>query len=218
MTQRSLTLLLSLAAILLLGADNPRAERGADFPLFTKDDVFFNGKDLSGWEPDNTYWSVENGEIVGKVEGNHPYSYLTTTKAVKDFRLTLKIKLTPNDGNSGIQVRSVRIDKNEMKGPQCDVGKGWWGDLYEEHARGKLTTKNGEQWVNVNDWNTYEIVFVGNKLRTAINGHLCVDMDDAKFSKQGIIGFQIHAGGTMEVRFKDLKLEIDPKFELLTLQ
>jgi hypothetical protein len=205
----------AVLAVMMLGAEK---ERGADFPLFAKEDVIFNGKDLTGWEADSNYWSVENGEIVGKVEGNHPYSYLTTTKSVRDFRLTLKIKLTPNEQNSGIQVRSVRIGKDEMKGPQCDVGKGWWGHLYEEHGRALLTKKSGEEWVKPNDWNTYEIVFVGTKLRTAINGHLCVDLDDEKFVKQGVIGFQVHAGGTMEVRFKDVKLEVDPEFELKTLE
>lgn len=208
--------IVAIGLLALIGAEP--AERGRDFPPFAKGDTIFNGKDLSGWETDSNYWSVDDGQIVGKVEGNHPYSYLTTTKSVKDFRLVLQIKLVPNDANSGIQVRSVRLGKNAMKGPQCDVGQGWWGKLYEEHGRELLENKGGEQWVKPNDWNTYEILFIGNHLRTAINGHLCVDRDDDQFSKQGIIGFQVHAGGTMEVRFKDLKLEVDPKPELQTVK
>ena len=53
-------------------------------------------------------------------------------------------------------------------------------------------------------------------MRTAINGQRCVDIDDPKISRRGLIGLQMHAGGPMEVRFKDLKLELNPKFELLT--
>ena len=33
-------------------------------------------------------------------------------------------------------------------------------------------------------------------------------MDDPKMSQRGIFGLQIHAGGPMEVRFKDIKLEV----------
>ena len=56
----------------------------------------------------------------------------------------------------------------------------------------------------------------GSKIRTAINGQLCVDLDDPKISRRGIIGLQMHAGGPLEVRFKDLQLELNPKFELIT--
>ena len=43
-----------------------------------------------------------------------------------------------------------------------------------------------------------------------------MDLDDPKGARRGIIAFQLHSGGDMEVRFKDLKLELDPKFELST--
>jgi hypothetical protein len=98
-----------------------------------------------------------------------------------------------------------------MKGMQADIGKGWWGHLYEEHQRGLLTKKSGEQFVKPDDWNTYEIIAIGSKVRTAINGNLCVDMDDPKVAKQGVIGFQLHSGNTQEIRFRNLQLEINPK-------
>ena len=37
-----------------------------------------------------------------------------------------------------------------------------------------------------------------------------VDLDDPPGARRGIFGLQIHAGGPMEVRFKDLKLEVNP--------
>ena len=204
--------------MMLLAAD----EKPKDLPMFEagadgKTEIF-NGKDLGGWDKDADYWSVENGEIVAKAKGQHPYSYLTTQKAVGDFRLILEVKLVPNTENSGIQFRSARIGKNEMRGMQADVGKGWWGHLYEEHQRGLLTKKSGDQWVKGEDWNTYEILAVGSKVRTAINGKLCVDLDDPKVDKKGVIGFQLHSGGTQEVRFRNLQLEINPRFELKTLK
>jgi hypothetical protein len=88
--------------------------------------------------------------------------------------------------------------------------------LYEEHGRALLWDKSGEAHVKAEDWNNYEIVAVGTKIKTAINGKACVDLDDPKGARQGIIAFQLHAGGPMEVRFKDFQLELNPKLELTT--
>jgi hypothetical protein len=45
-------------------------------------------------------------------------------------------------------------------------------------------------------------------VRTWINGQLCVDLDDPKLARRGVIAFQVHSGGPMVVRFKDIKLEV----------
>jgi hypothetical protein len=70
--------------------------------------------------------------------------------------------------------------------------------------------------VNRDGWNTYEILAVGSKVRTAINGHVCVDLDDPNGARQGMIGLQMHAGGPLEVRFKELQVELNPKCEMST--
>ena len=178
--------------------------------------TFFNGKDLSGWEGNTNLWTVQDGEIVGKSSGLKNNEFLKSALLLGDFRLVLSVKLTPNKENSGIQFRSEVEPSGSVKGYQADVGAGWWGKLYEEHGRALLWDKSGEAHVKTEDWNTYEIVAVGSKIRTAINGKLCVDLDDPKGARRGIIAFQLHSGGAMEVRFKDLKLELDPKFELST--
>ncbi|MFL5338821.1 MAG: PVC-type heme-binding CxxCH protein [Gemmataceae bacterium] len=169
---------------------------------------FFNGKDLTGWDGNPKLWSVENGEIVGKSPGIKKNEFLKSQLAVTDFKLSLKLKLVPNKENSGVQFRSEALPDGEMKGPQADVGAGWWGKLYDESARGLIWDKSGEKHVKVDDWNEYVIEAVGPKVRTWLNGNLCVDLTDEKISLRGIFGLQIHAGGPMEVRFKDLKLEL----------
>ncbi|EEF61720.1 PVC-type heme-binding CxxCH protein [Pedosphaera parvula] len=180
---------------------------------------FFNKKDLSGWDGDMQLWRVENGEIVGHTDtGLKHNTFLKSTVAVDNFRLVLKMKLTPNKENSGIQFRSERFGDYEMKGMQADAGAGWWGKLYEENGRAILCDTKGDQFVNQDDWNTYEILAVDGKIKTAINGHLCVDVDDNKVARHGIFGLQMHAGGPLEVRFKDLQLELNPKFEMTTVK
>ncbi len=179
---------------------------------------FFNGKDLSFWDGDPDLWKVEKGEIVGKSPGLKQNEFLKSQLSLGDFRLVVKVKLVPNAGNSGIQFRSEALPDGEMKGCQADVGVGWWGKLYEERGRGLLWKDSGEAHVKLDDWNTYEVVAVGSKIRTAINGKLCVDLDDPQVAKHGVIGFQLHSGGVFEVRYKDMKLELDPKFELTTVK
>ncbi len=168
-----------------------------------------NAKDLTGWDGDPKLWSVDNGEIVGKSPGIRKNEFLKSQMVATDFRLTLKVKLVPNRENSGVQFRSEVLPDGEMKGPQADVGLGWWGKLYEESGRGVLSdNKAGEKVVQVDDWNEYEIVAEGSRVRTWLNGRLCVDIDDAKMSRRGVFALQIHSGGAMEVRFKDVKLEV----------
>lgn len=182
----------------------------------------FNGKDLAGWEGDPAVWSVEAGELVGRgpQKRNH---FIFHKSEQSDFRLIVEIKLVPDGGNSGIQIRSVPIEGGEARGCQADVGAGWWGKLYEESARGILYPKKGQEFdggkfVKKDDWNVYEVVAVGFRIRTAINGHLCTDLEDDKIATKGRIGLQVHSGGPMEVRFRNFQLELNPKFELKTLK
>jgi 3-keto-disaccharide hydrolase len=181
---------------------------------------FFNGKDLTGWWGRDDVFKVDSGELVGKSEkGLKNNEFLKSNLLVKDFRLTLKMKLVPNTENSGVQIRSVPIENShEMKGYQCDAGKGWWGKIYHESGRGLLTKVDGDRFVKENDWNTYEVLAVGHRIRTAINGNLCSDLDDPQGELEGVIAVQVHSGGPVEVRWKDFELEVDPKPEMKTVK
>lgn len=170
---------------------------------------FFNGKDLTGWDGDDGLWKVENGEIVGKsTTGLKKNTFLKSHVAVENFKLSLKVKLTPNKENSGIQFRSVPLPDGEMKGPQADIGAGWWGKLYEESGRGLLAKEGGEKFVKPDEWNDYVVEAVGGHVKIWINGNLCTDYEDDKLARRGVVGLQLHSGGPLEVRFKDIKLEV----------
>ena len=79
-----------------------------------------------------------------------------------------------------------------------------------------LQDVDGAQHVRVGEWNTYEILAVGSRIRTAINGRLCVDLDDPDGAHSGIVGLQVHSGGPTEVRFRKFRVEVDPDDELIT--
>ncbi len=177
---------------------------------------FFNGQDLTGWTGNTNLWKVENGEIVGTSPGLQQNEFLAGPLLLGDFRLVCRVKLVPNEGNSGIQFRSATLPDGEMKGYQADMGAGWWGKLYEERGRGLLWDHSGEAQLKPGEWNLYEIVAVGHRIRTALNGHPCARLEDPAGATEGVVAFQLHAGGPMEVRFKDFKLELNPAPELAT--
>jgi putative heme-binding domain-containing protein len=182
-------------------------------------DLFFNGVDLTGWDGEGSVWRVEGGEIVGETKtGLKRNEFLKSDMILKDFRLILEVKLTPNSENSGIQFRSQPAEHGEVKGYQADAGQGWWGKLYEELGRALLWDKPGDQHVNKEAWNTYEILAVDHHIQTAINGNKCVDLKDPDGALQGIIALQAHSGGPMEVRFRNFQLEVDPEPVLKTVK
>jgi putative heme-binding domain-containing protein len=169
----------------------------------------FNGRDLTGWQGDNQLWSVENGEIIGRSEGLNHNSFLLSDLSAEDFHLSLEVKLKDNAGNSGIQFRSQPLKEfEEVRGYQADIGVDWWGKLYEEHGRELLWDKPGDQHVKPGEWNRYEVHAVDSRIKTFINGELCVDLDDPQGQRRGIFALQLHSGGQTEVRFRNLKLEV----------
>ena len=178
---------------------------------------FFNGRDLTGWDADPKVWSVESGEIVGRTtQGLKKNNFARSHLDFGDFRLIVDVRLLGNQGNSGIQFRSSVLQDGAMKGYQADIGKSWWGKLYHEHGRGQLASVARDQYVNLEDWNSYEILAVGHRIQMALNGQACVDLVDPKGELRGILGVQVHSGGPTEVRFRNFRFELDPKPELTT--
>ena len=173
--------------------------------------TLFDGKTLAGWEGNEKMFRVEDGAIVGgtlkeKIPRNE---FLCTTKEYENFELRLKVKALGEGVNAGIQFRTKRTaNHHEVSGYQADVGAGWWGKLYEEHGRALLWDKPGDQHVKPGQWNDYRIVADGSRIRTYVNGNLCVDLDDPQGTRRGIIAFQIHSGGPLEVRFRKLELTV----------
>ncbi len=192
----------SLIAYLASPGQVPLAVAGGAPP------VMFNGKDLTGWTGNTELWSVENGELVGRTAGLKRNEFLINELLVDDFRLEVEVKLLGNEGNSGIQFRSQSQPEGEVKGYQADIGPGWWGKLYEEHGRALLWDKSGEAHVKKGDWNRYEIVAVGSRIRTFINGQPCVELEDSQGARSGITALQLHSGGKTEVRYRNFKLSL----------
>lgn len=175
-----------------------------------KAQCLFNGKDLSGWvaPADQALFSVEDGEIVGRTQGNlKKNEFLATEKPYRDFVLKAKVKY--KNGNSGIQFRSKRAADGVVSGPQADIAEGYWGLLYEERGRGILERypeAKAKELVKANDWNEFVITAKGKHVTIDLNGTRVIDRTDEKFDDEGIIALQVHVGPPMEVRYKDIEI------------
>ena len=69
------------------------------------------------------------------------------------------------------------------------------------------STEQAADFVKKDDFNNYYIRCVGKHVTIKINGETTVDDDFAKMPEEGIIAFQLHAGGPMEVTFSHIEFK-----------
>lgn len=181
----------------------------------------FNGKDLSGWEGDTSIWKVKNGYILGFGNATYKSYLINRAHTFSDFELVAEVMLYDGRGNSGINYRAQDLDTNanfpyETSGYQADMGKGYWGALYDIYTISKMNRyriSGGGTCENANklqDWNLYKITALGNQLTHEINGSPCMtftDNDSTGFRKSGFIAIEYHSGKAFEVRIRSIKVK-----------
>jgi hypothetical protein len=171
----------------------------------------FNGKDLTGWKIYGTEkWYVENGLLVCESGPDKQYGYLATEKFYKNFDITVEF-LQEADGNSGVFFRST-IEGTKITGWQCEVApKGHdTGGIYESYGRGwlKQIEDEKENILKPGEWNKMRIRVVGDRVQTWLNGQQMVDLTDQKIGRaNGSIALQIHDGGGIKVKWRNLIIE-----------
>ena len=177
---------------------------------FGKKTKLFNGKDLTGWKIYGTEkWYVDNRNLVCESGPDKKYGYLATEKYYKDFDLTCDF-LQESNGNSGIFFRST-VTGTKISGWQCEVAPKDHdsGGIYESYGRGWLVQipPEKENVLKPGEWNTMRIRVVGDHVQTWLNGTAMTDFNDQKIgTANGSIALQIHDGGGIKVRWKNLKI------------
>lgn len=173
-------------------------------------ETIFNGKNLDGWTIHSTEkWYVENKELVCESGPDKQYGYLSTNKPYQDFILELDFKLEAN-GNSGVFIRSG-IEGTKINGWQVEVAPQGHstGGIYESYGRGWLIKPEAEKEkiLKPTDWNHMRIKVVGEEITTWLNGKEMVQLKDQKIGAgKGFIALQIHDGGGIKVRWKNIKV------------
>ena len=138
------------------------------------------------------------------------YGYLSTTKYYDDFELTLEFKQEAN-GNSGVFIRST-VEGTKVSGWQVEVAPPGsdTGGIYESYGRGWLIKpeKEKDKSLKMGKWNKMKIRVVGDQVETWLNGTSMVSLKDEKIGQgKGSIALQIHDGGGIKVRWKNLKIK-----------
>ncbi|MEJ7736435.1 MAG: DUF1080 domain-containing protein [Chitinophagaceae bacterium] len=171
----------------------------------------FNGKYLEGWTTHGTEkWYVENSELVCESGPDKQYGYLSTNKSYKNFILKLNFKLEAN-GNSGVFIRSG-IEGTKISGWQVEVAPPdhHTGGIYESYGRGWLIqpTPEGEKKLKATEWNSMQIKVNADEVTTWLNGKKIVSLKDEIIGKgNGFIALQIHDGGGIKVRLKNIEIK-----------
>jgi hypothetical protein len=195
--------LIAFALLATLLAPNALAQK----PKWEK---LFNGKNLDGWTIYGTErWYVQKGEIICESGPDKEYGYLGTNKQYKDFELWVDFRQEA-DGNSGIFFRSS-IEGTKISGWQVEVAPPGHdtGGIYESYGRGWLVKipDERENVLKMGEWNTMRIVASGNNVTTYLNGEEMANISDDLIGKAtGSIALQIHDGGGIKVRWKNLKI------------
>ena len=180
--------------------------------------VLFNGKDLTGWEGDQQYWSVQGDIIVGETKTNTvPKNFLVWRGGeIADGTITFSARLVNARNNSGVMYRA-KVEGDKVQGYQLDINKGAenMAKLYDEGIRGRVCM-SGEQvvWEKQKDgkygktlvgpigtleqresadhqgeWNQFRIVAKGNHVEHFINEVKVIDFTDKEEEKASKKGF-----------------------------
>ncbi len=147
------------------------------------------------WNFEQAYWQISNKLMHGSMPKEKLHHYAYTKKAYGDFELNVLIKMVgDSSANSGVCIRINPTSWDDAPGYQVDMGKGYWGCLWEER-RGNMVQKFPDSLaakiVKQNDWNHYYIRAKGHHIEAWLNGVKTIDIvHDAGFAT-GNIGFQL---------------------------
>jgi hypothetical protein len=199
-SMKRITLLFIAAVFTLANAVNAQEYRS-----------LFNGKNLDGWKIHGTEkWYVEDGLLVCESGPDEEYGYLSTAKNYDDFELIVEFQQEA-DGNSGVFFRST-FDGTKVSGWQVEVAppNHDTGGVYESYGRGWLVQipEEKEDILKMGEWNKMKIRAVGGHVTTWLNGEKMVDITDEKIAEgQGAIALQIHSGGGIKVKWRNIKVK-----------
>jgi hypothetical protein len=129
---------------------------------WTEPVALFNGKDLTGWKPDDAaanHWKAEGGDLVNESPGAN----IQTTRKFQDFKLHIEYNC-PQDGNSGIYLRGRYEVQVAYEPPGKNDQLHGMGAIYGFLApQVALPDKPAE-------WESFDITLVGRHVTVIRNG------------------------------------------------
>jgi hypothetical protein len=183
----------------IAGVRAPALKRNAP-KAWTSPEPLFNGKDLTGWEPDKpeiNHWVAKDGVLLNEAHGAN----LRSTRKFEDFKLHIEFNC-PEEGNSGVYLRGRYEVQVEYEKPGTEDPFHSMGSIYGFLApKVELPRKAGQ-------WETFDITLVGRNVTIVRNGVTTIDHQeipgitggalDSNEGEPGPFYFQgDHTGGMM---------------------
>ena len=139
----------------------------------------FNGKDLTGWtmkDDQKDVWGVKDGVMTDK---GKPFGFIATKDDYTNYVLRLQVKHLV-ETNSGVLLRSTKLEGAWPKSIEAQVMSGKMGDIYNfgkfslktdpKRTRGAGTSKIHESNEKpIGQWDEYEITLNKGDLELRIN-------------------------------------------------
>jgi hypothetical protein len=147
----------------------------------------FNGKDLTNWKfylkdpkvDPSSVFKVQDGVI--HITGN-PFGYMRTVETYSDYKLHVEWHWPAEPTNSGVFIHAQLPDLIWIKCIECQLQAGNAGDfvcmngaeMKEQTDKSKKVVKKlaGSSEKSAGDWNTLEVVCLGNTIKVFVNGVL----------------------------------------------
>jgi Domain of Unknown Function (DUF1080) len=133
-------------------------------------EALFNGKDLTGWQPDQpskNHWKAQNGELVNEAAGAN----IRTTRNFNDFKLHIEYNC-PQNGNSGVYLRGRYEVQVEYEPPNENDKFHKMGSIYGFIApAAEIPPRPGL-------WESYDIMLVGRIVTVLRDGVTTIDQQE----------------------------------------
>jgi len=183
----------------------------------TRTTALFNGVSLDGWHTEGSQWTVNKGILIGeKLDPNGTGSFLVSDNDFRDFVLYAEFKL--HEGNSGIQIRSIKQSTGMVIGPQADItfqqDYRWLGCLTGERIQPEMIAQTSQavkdrlrQVVDPNGWNSMKISVRASQTTIFINDVKTVQSSLPTGFESGVIALQLHGGGRTRIEFRKIEIE-----------
>ena len=147
----------------------------------------FNGKDLKNWvfclkdpsvDPSNVF-TVQNNVI--HIKGD-PFGYMRTKESYSDYKLHVEWRWPVEATNSGVFVHGQQPDTIWLRCVECQLKAGSAGDFVcmngadmterTDKTKGSVKKMKDSSEKPAGEWNTMEVVCLGNTIEVSVNGVL----------------------------------------------
>ncbi len=174
--------------------------------------TMFNGENLDGWQTHGAAkWYIEDGDLVCESSKDEDVGYLSTEESYYDFELVFEFKQEKMNSNFGVLFHA-NINNSDSLGWEVIIAQlnHGTGSIFEQNGRGWLVQipEQNEKILNDNDWNKLKIKVEGGHVTTWLNGYVMINYADSKIAEgRGGISFQIHKGGGVKIKLRNIKIK-----------